>query len=95
MALVTFACRYPVLALVSRVTLPAPLLGGMRFIPPAVLAAIVAPAVLMPNGRIAMTIENNYLIAGLVAGLVAWRSQNLLLTIVLGMITLWIWHWLL
>jgi branched-subunit amino acid transport protein len=94
MAVVTFACRYPVLALVSRVPLPGSLLETMGFIPPAVLAAIIALGVVMPHGRIALTMQNNYLVAGLVAMLVAWRSQNLLLTIVLGMITLWTWGWL-
>jgi branched-subunit amino acid transport protein len=94
MAVATYVCRYPVLALVSRITLPSSLLGAMRFIPPAVLAAIITPAVLMPEGNVAVTAENEHFIAGLVAVLVAWRSQNLLLTIVVGMITLWALRWL-
>jgi branched-subunit amino acid transport protein len=94
MALATFACRYPVLALVSLIPLPASLLAAMRFVPPAVLAAIIAPAVLMPNGHIAVSLDNSHLIAGLVAALVAWRSQNLMLTIVVGMSTLWVVRWL-
>jgi branched-subunit amino acid transport protein len=94
MAVATYICRYPVLALVSRITLPPSLLGAMRFIPPAVLAAIITPAVLMPSGSVAVTIENEHFVAGLIASLVAWRSQNLLLTIVVGMITLWVLRWL-
>lgn len=93
MAAVTFAVRYPVLALVSRLTLPPGVLNAMRFIPPAVLAAIITPAILMPDGEaIQFAYTNSYLIAGLGAGLVAWRTRNLLLTIVLGMTIFWLWR---
>ena len=95
MAVVTFAVRYPVLALVSRVNLPPGLLHAMQFIPPAVLAAIIAPALLMPDGQ-SMNLHwnNSALVAGVVTGLVAWRARNLLLTIVVGMATYWLWRWL-
>ena len=95
MAVVTFAVRYPVLALVSRMPVPPAALKAMRFIPPAVLTAIIVPAILMPDGTsVALNFHNSYLIASIVAGLVAWRSQNLLLTIVIGMLTFGGWRWL-
>lgn len=96
MALVTFAVRYPVLALVGRIPLPERVFQALRYVPPAVLAAIVAPALLLPDGpRLALTPENARLAAGLVAALVAFKTKNLLLTIVLGMLALWAWGWLL
>jgi branched-subunit amino acid transport protein len=94
MAAVTFLVRWPVLALVSRITLPQVVLDGMKFIPPAVLAAIIAPAMLMPAGTIDLSLSNAYLVAGLAAGLIAWRTRNLLATIVLGMALFLIWRWL-
>ena len=95
MALVTFAMRYPVLVLVKRIPLPTPVLNAMRYIPPAVLTAIIMPAILMPDGKtLDLHVQNSHLIAGIVAALVAWRSKNLLLTIGLGMATLWLWRWL-
>jgi len=94
MALVTFLVRYPVLALVSRITLPQVMLDGMKFIPPAVLAAIIAPAMFMPSGALDLSLSNAYLIAGIVAGLIAWRWRNLLATIVLGMAIFLFWRWL-
>ncbi len=94
MAAVTFAVRWPVLALVSRIDLPRPLLDALQFIPPAVLTAIIAPAVLMPDGEsLDLSPDNSYLAAGLVAALVAWRSKNLLLTLVVGMGALLLWRW--
>ena len=93
MAAVTFACRYPVLALVSRMPLPERVLRAMRYIPPAVLTAIIVPAVLMPQGRIEANYHNGYLVAGVVAALIAWRGKNLLLTIVAGMVFFLLWHY--
>ena len=49
MALVTFAMRYPVLALVSKLTLPSTLTAALKFVPPAVLTAIIVPALLAPK----------------------------------------------
>ncbi|MCC6458507.1 MAG: AzlD domain-containing protein [Caldilineaceae bacterium] len=96
MALVTFAMRYPVLALVSRLTLPPSLLAALKFIPPAVLTAIIVPALLAPDGgKLDFTFRNDYLIAGLVTALVAWRTKNILLTLATGMIALWGWRLLL
>jgi branched-subunit amino acid transport protein len=96
MALVTFAVRYPVLLLVGRMPLPQPVLRALKFVPAAVLTAIVAPAILFDsNGRIALDYTNAFLVAGVVSAGVAWRSRNLLLTIVAGMASLWAWRWVL
>lgn len=95
MAAVTYLCRYGVLALVSRVVLPKGLLGAMQFIPTAVLTAIVVPTLFLPGGdRLDLSLGNSNLIAGLVAALTAWWSNNLLLTIGVGMATVWVWRWL-
>lgn len=96
MALVTFAVRYPVMALVGRIPLPERVFEALRYVPPAVLAAIIVPEVVLPSGRpLFLSIENARLVAALVTVLVAWRTKNLLLTIVLGMLALWGWGWLL
>ena len=80
MAAVTFLVRWPVLALVSRINLPRPVLDSMKFIPPAVLTAIVVPAMLMPAGSLEIDIANAYLVAGMAAGIIAFRTRNLLLS---------------
>ncbi len=95
MTLVTFGVRYPVLALVGRTELPPVLLEALKFIPPAVLTAIIVPAVLMPHGSIALSYTNAYLVAGIAAALISWRTGNLLLTITLGMAVFWLWRLLL
>jgi branched-subunit amino acid transport protein len=96
MALVTFAIRYPVLAMSGRIKLSPQFLQVLRYVPPVVLTAIVVPAVLMPTGQ---TLEVSYTNARLVGAIAAivigiWR-KNLLLTIVLGMLVFFVWQWLL
>ena len=96
MTLVTFAVRYPVMALVSKITLPPSVLAALRYIPPAVLTAIIVPSLLAPDGdTLQLGLNNAYLAAGIVAALIAWRTNNLLLTILLGMGSFWAWRWLL
>ena len=85
MALVTFAVRYPVLALVGRMSLPEPVLRALKYVPPAVLTAIVVPAVLLPEGELAVRLDNAYLIGAIVAVIIAWRTRSLLWTILIGM----------
>ncbi len=92
MALVTFAARYPVLALLSRSTFPASISRALKYVPLAVLSAIIFPEVLLSEGELALHLENAPLFASLIAALVAWRSRNLLMTIVLGMASLWVWR---
>lgn len=92
MMVVTFAVRYPVMVLVSRIPLPAPVFRTLRYVPPAVLAAIIVPSVLLPGGELALTPANPALIGFVVAALVSWRTKNLMLTVVLGMLAFWGWR---
>jgi branched-subunit amino acid transport protein len=95
MALVTFGVRYPVMVLVGKIPLPQPVLRALKFVPTAVLTAIIAPAVVFPrSAQPEFALTNEYLIAAVVAALVAWRSRNVLLTIVVGMLALLAWRWL-
>jgi len=92
MALVTFAARYPVLAFFGRLNPPPYVLQALKFVPPAVLTALIVPSVLLPEGELAVQLQNAALVAGVLAALIAWRTRNLLLTIVLGMAAFWLWR---
>ncbi len=85
MTAVTYATRYPVLALLGRLPLPPALFRALRFVPVAVLTAISVPAVLAPDGELAANAANPYLWGSIAAVAVSWRSRNLLATIVIGM----------
>ncbi len=92
MMLVTIAPRYGVLALLGRVDMPRPALRALKYVPVAVLSAITLPALLLRQGELNLALENSFLIAGVAAGVIAWRSKNLLLTIVLGMALMLLWR---
>ena len=86
MALVTFLIRYPTIVLVGKIPLPDRVFRALRYVPPAVLAAIIVPSVLMPDEKtVFISPTNSYLVAGIITVLISWRTKNLLLTIVLGM----------
>jgi branched chain amino acid efflux pump len=92
MALVTFLPRYGVLALLGRLEMPRPLFRALKFVPPAVLSAIIFPAMLLKDDQLYLSPHNSFLVAGIVSGIVAWRTRNLLLTIIIGMAALWGWR---
>ena len=66
---------------------------ALTFVPPAVLAAIVAPGLLMPGGMLDLTFANPRWIAGLVALAVASRMRNPVGPIAVGMAALWLLQW--
>lgn len=92
MMLVTYLARYPLLAIVGRVELPQTVVRALRFVPVAVLSAIIAPELLIRDGAPGLTPHNEYLAAGLVAMLVAWRWGNLLITLAAGMGSFFLWR---
>ena len=95
MAVVTYSVRYPPLASVGRIALPDPVMKALNFVPVAVLSAIILPAVLLVNSdQPDISLGNPYLVASLASALVAWRTKNLLWTILLGMAIFLAWKWL-
>ena len=92
MFLVTFLARYPLLVLVGRIQLPDSVTRALRYVPVAVLTAICATAVLMPQNTLDLRPQNAALIAAIASILIAWRSKNLLLTIGGGMAVFLIWR---
>lgn len=85
MAAVTFGIRYSLIAVSGRVTLSAELTQALRYVPPAVLTAIVVPAVLFPADQLWVSYENARLVGAIATVAIAFWQKNLLITIVAGM----------
>ena len=66
------------------------LVRALRFVPAAALAALVFPALTHPAGHLDLSLQNLRLLAGLGGAIVAWKTRNVLLTILVGMALLWI-----
>ena len=86
---VTFAVRLSFIAFLERIQIPPPLGRALRFVPAAVLTAVVVPLLLYDDGALNVSSGNERLLAGLVASLIAWRTRSVLFTLVGGMATLW------
>ncbi len=87
--LITFIFRFAFIALAHRAgTVPPGVREALRMIPPAALAALVAPAVFRsgPGGALALT--DPRVLAAAAALVVMWRTRQVLLTLVVGMGTL-------
>jgi branched-subunit amino acid transport protein len=87
--LVTYLTRLSFIALLGRFELPPLAARALRFVPPAVLSAIILPELVLKGGELDLGWHNARLLAGAVAALVAWRTRNVLLTIAVGMAALW------
>ena len=57
----------------------------LSFSSPAVLTAIWAPIVFLPDGKLSVSPTNPYLLAAVLAALIAWKTKNVLLTTVVSM----------
>ena len=91
MGLATFAARLSFILLIGRIGVPAKLRGVLRFVPPAVLGAIILLEVLRPGGGLSLSpLENTRLVPAALAVVVAWRTKRTLPTIAVGMISLWV-----
>jgi branched-subunit amino acid transport protein len=83
----TFVLRAVFLVVAGRlVDLPPTAQRVLRQIPPAVLAALVVPSLLRPEGT--LDLWQPQLLAGVVAAVVSWRTRNVGLTLVVGMAVL-------
>ena len=87
--LLTFLTRLSFIALLGRFETPPRLARALRFVPPAILSAVIVPELVLRQGALALSPGNERLVAGLAAVLVAWATRNVLATIAVGMVVLW------
>ena len=83
-ALVTYLPRMLPLVILSRTRLPNVFLRWLSYIPAAVLSALLAPSLLIVEGRLNIA-HNLYLLAAIPTGIVAVKTRSMALTIIVGM----------
>jgi len=79
----TFLLRASFLYLYERIDLPPRGERALELVPAAVLSALVAPSLLAPEGTVAV-VGNDRLLAGVAALAVAWTTENIFATLVVG-----------
>jgi branched-subunit amino acid transport protein len=96
MGAASFSIRLSMLVFVHHSALPPAFREALRFVTPAIFAAIIAMEVLYPGSEehFDAGIRNERLLAALLAAAVAWATNNVWLTIGVGMSALWALQWL-
>ncbi len=90
----TYVIRASFFALGSSVELPNWCRRALKYVAPAVFAAIVVPPVLGDDGLSAMARPGAKIIAAVLAGLVAYRTRNITWVLIVGMAALWTLRWI-
>ncbi|MHC8362660.1 AzlD domain-containing protein [Pseudomonas sp. LS2P72] len=86
----TFAMRLSFVELYGRLRIPSVLSRALLYVPASVLAALVLPTVVYPNGQGEFVLNNPQIPAAIIAAWVAWQTRNTLLTLAVGMGGLWL-----
>ncbi len=85
MALVSYLPRFlPILFLSGRSLHPL-LVSWLRLVPAAVLAAMLAPSLLLKDDKLAFGFDNIFLWVAVIVFPLAWRSKSLSLSVFVGM----------
>lgn len=89
LAIGTFLLRSSFILLLGKREIHPLMERALRFVPAAVLSALVVPEILTRHNSLLISPRNPQLIAAIVAVVVARRSRSVVLTILGGMATLW------
>lgn len=87
---ITFLTRLSFIVVQDKWQMPDIVTSALNYVPTAVFTAIIVPELLLSSGSLDLSFGNTRLIAGILAGLVAWRTKNVFLTILVGMLALWL-----
>ncbi len=93
--ILTYLIRLSFIFLIGRTTMPRWFMRGLRFVPVAVLSAIIVPETIIWQGQPNLSWQNPQIWAALVAILVGLRVKNVLVIIAAGMVAFVVFQWLL
>lgn len=85
MALVTYIPRLIPVALLSSRSLPPLVIAWLRYVPVAVLAALLFPSIIVQENQVNLGPSNLFFWAALPTLLAAWKTRSLFGSVVVGM----------
>ncbi|VBB07813.1 branched-chain amino acid transport azld [Lucifera butyrica] len=88
MAAVTYLTRALAFAVFNKTGISPAVARWLKHVPTGMLTALIAPALLLPHGTMEVSLENHYLLAGAIAVLAAYRFNNVLWTMGLGLLAM-------
>ena len=90
MTLVTYIPRMLPVTLLSKVKIPDTMVRILKFVGPAILASLLAPALFITEGSIDISLQNSYLLAAIPTFFTAYFTRSIFSTVFLGMLYLYI-----
>ncbi|MEE8392421.1 MAG: AzlD domain-containing protein, partial [Anaerolineae bacterium] len=70
--------------IISSKSLPQPVVVWLRYVPVAVLAAMLFPAIVVQDNQVDLSSNNLFLLAACPTLLVAWKTQSLFGSVIVG-----------
>lgn len=86
LAIATYAIRSSFIAMFSYYSMPDQIENHLDLVPPAILAALAVPALIFRDGTYHFSPTDPFLLAGIAAGIVAWKTESLIRTIATGFV---------
>ena len=88
--LITFGMRFSFIYLFGRFHIPETMRKALHYVPPAVLSAIIFPEIFLRDQHLDLSLGNHRLLAGVVAMITSYLTKNTLVTILVGMLALFL-----
>jgi branched-subunit amino acid transport protein len=88
--LLTFAIRLSFIVFLEKKKIPPIVQRALQLVPVAVFSALIFQLVFIPDEQVIFSPLNPRLLSGLLAALVAWKTRNILLTLLVGMAVLFL-----
>lgn len=95
MAVVTYLPRLIPLIMLAGRKIPEPVLLWLQHVPPAVLAAMLLPTLIIQDGSISLGSDNLFLYASIPTLIAAIISKSLFIPVIFGMLLVVLGRWLL
>lgn len=88
LAIGTFAIRYSFIGLLADKKLPPRFERALQLAVPAIFAALVVPLILLHAGEFNLNLRWPHIVAAFVTGVYAWWRGGMLISLLIGMVTL-------
>jgi branched-subunit amino acid transport protein len=85
MGMVTYLPRVLPLWLFTSRDLPPLVVAWLRYVPVAVLAAMLLPSLVMPAGQVDLSSTNLFVWVAVPTFVVAWKTRSLFVSVIVGM----------
>lgn len=90
MFLVTYIPRVLPLTILSKINLPKVIIDILDYIPVAILGALLLPTLLIIDGKIDISFDNLFLLAGLITVIISIFTKKLFVIVLAGIFTMFL-----